>query len=135
MTDDSANILFQSFLREANCEQFWHGQGCPVFNTVQPTFSLPTTVSPTLQGVLTDGAGEAVVPCDMNETCEFPSLDSCQKKFLSAHKEVDLALHPVVGLVQQMEMRSSFYTLDFKNLDPLLRINQQGPCPTAIEGD
>ena len=25
MADDLAEILFQSFLREAHCEQFWHG--------------------------------------------------------------------------------------------------------------
>ena len=32
--------------------------------------------------------------------CKFPSLDSCKKRFLWTHKEVDLAPHPVVGLVQ-----------------------------------
>ena len=34
----------------------------------------------------------------MPEPCECPSLDSCQKRFLWAHKELDLALHSVVGL-------------------------------------
>ena len=38
------------------CEQFWHGQGCPLSNV-----PLPTKVLPTLQGALTDGFGEAVV--------------------------------------------------------------------------
>ena len=28
------------------CEQFWHGQGCPLFNVVHPAFPLPTTASP-----------------------------------------------------------------------------------------
>ena len=28
-------------------------------------------------------------------------LDSCQSRFLLAHKEVDLASHPVIGLVLQ----------------------------------
>ena len=40
--------------------------------------------------------------CDMPEPCKFPSLDSCQKRFLWTHKEVDLAPHPVVGLVLQI---------------------------------
>ena len=30
--------------------------------------------------------------------CKFSSPDSCQKRFLWTHKEVDLVLHPVVGL-------------------------------------
>ena len=41
------------------CEQFWHEQGRPLF--VHPAFLLPTTASPTLQGVPKDGFGEAVV--------------------------------------------------------------------------
>ena len=41
-------------------------------------FPLPTTASPTLQGALKDGLGEAVVACDMHELCKFPSLDICQ---------------------------------------------------------
>ena len=35
---------------------------------------------------------------DMPKPCEFPSLDEL---FLWAHKEVDLAAHPVIGLVFQ----------------------------------
>ena len=57
--------------------------------------------SPTLQGALKDGFGEAVGACDMPEPCKFPSLHSCQKRFLWTHKGVDLAPHPVVGLVFQ----------------------------------
>ena len=64
------------------CEQFWYGQGCPLFVVVPPAFPLPTTASPTLQGALKDGFGEAVVACDMPEPCDFPSLGSCQKRFL-----------------------------------------------------
>ena len=30
--DDSADVLPQSFLRNSHCEQFWHGQGCPLFD-------------------------------------------------------------------------------------------------------
>ena len=35
--------------------------------------------------------------CSVPEPCKFPSLDSCQKRFLWTYKEVDFALHPVVG--------------------------------------
>ena len=82
------------FSAGGRCEQFWHVQRCPLFDVVHPAFPLPTTASPTL---LKNGFGEAVVACDMSEPCKFPSLDSCQKRFLWAHEEVDLALHPVVG--------------------------------------
>ena len=66
---------------------------------VHPAFTLPTMASPTLQGALTDGFETSVVACDMPERCKFPSLDSCQNRFLWTHKEVDLAPHPVVHLV------------------------------------
>ena len=45
---------------------------------------------------------EAVVECDMPDPRKLPSLDSCQTNFLWAYKEVDLAPHPVVGLVFQV---------------------------------
>ena len=77
------------FSAESPYEQFWHGQGCPVFGTVHPPFFLPTTASPTLQGALKDGLGEAVVVCDMPEPCKFPSLDSRQRGFLWTHEEAD----------------------------------------------
>ena len=36
---------------------------------------------------------------DMPEPCECPCLDCCQRRFLWANKDVDLAPHPVIGLV------------------------------------
>ena len=81
------------------CEQFWHGQRCPLFDVVHPAFHLPTTASPTFHGALKDGVGEVVVECDMYEPCKFPSLDSRQKRFPWTLKEFDLAPHPVYGLV------------------------------------
>ena len=50
--DDSAEILFQSFLRRrgGHREQFWHIYGRPLFDVVHPVFPLPTAASPTLQG-------------------------------------------------------------------------------------
>ena len=86
----------------SSLEQFWHGQGCPLFDDVHPASLLPITAWPTLQGVQYDVFGEAVVACDMPERCKFPSLHSCQKRLLWTHKEVDLALHSVVGLVLQV---------------------------------
>ena len=93
---------FSVFSAGGPCEQFWHGQRCPLFDVVHPAFPLPTTASPILQGALKNGFGEVVVACDMPEPCKFPSLDSCQKRFLWVHKEAGLALHPVVGLVLQV---------------------------------
>ena len=73
---------FPVFSSGGHCERFWHGQGCPLFDVVHPAFSLPTTASPTFQGALKDGFGEAFVACDMPEPYEFPSLHSCQKRCL-----------------------------------------------------
>ena len=56
------------------CEQFWHGQGCPLFGVVHPAFPLLTMASPTLQGALKDSFGEAVMACDMPKLYKFPSL-------------------------------------------------------------
>ena len=79
-------------------KQFWYEQGCPLFDVVPLAFPLPTTASSAFQGALKDGFGEAVVAHYVPEPCECPSLDSCQKRFRWAHKEIDLASHPVIGL-------------------------------------
>ena len=66
----------------------------------------------------------------------FPSLDSWQKRFLWTHKEVDLAPHPVVGLVLQVGDAEKFsQALDFEGLDIIFRVSKQGPRFTAIEED
>ena len=87
MRDDSAEILFKSFLQEAlvsilaltGMSTLWH-------------FSC----GPSLQDALENGFGEVVVVCDIPGPCKFPSLDSCQERLLLAHKDVDLAPHPVL---------------------------------------
>ena len=89
MRNDSAQIVFQSFLQEAL--------------VVHPASPLLITASPTLQGALKDGLRLAVVVCDLPKPSKFPSLDSCQKRFLWTHKEVDLAPHLVIGLVVRVE--------------------------------
>ena len=65
---------------------------------------------------------EAVVVHDMQpESCEFPSLDICQKRFLWAHKEVDLVPHLVVLVPQIGEAGKFNLALGLKILDPFLR--------------
>ena len=84
------------------------GRNAHSLMTVHPAFPLPTTELPTLQGAPKDGFGEAIVAWDMPEPCKFPSLDSCQTRFLWTHKEVDLVLHAVVSLVLKEGDRRSF---------------------------
>ena len=72
--------------------------------------------------------------CDVPEPCKFPSLDSCQKRFLWIHTGVDLTPHPVVGLVLQGGDAKNFrQALGFEDLNPFLRVSKQGPRFTAIE--
>ena len=69
------------------------------------------------------------------ELCKFPSIDSCQKRFLWTNKEVDLPQHPVVGLVFQVGDTETFpETLGFESLGPFFQ-SKQGPCFTAVEED
>ena len=64
------------------------------------------------------------------------SLDSGQKRFLWTDKRVDLALHPVTGLVLQVGDTEKFpLALSFEILDPVFRVIKQGPCFTAVEED
>ena len=72
---------------------------------------------------------------DKPEPCK--SLASCQKRFLCTHKEADLALHPVVGLVLQVGDAEKFpQALGFESQDPFFfKVSKQGPCFTAIEED
>ena len=52
------------------------------------------------------------------------------------HKEVDLALYPVVGHVLQVGDTEKFpLALSFEILDPVFRVIKQGPCFTAVEED
>ena len=70
----------------------------------------------------------------MPEPCKFPSLGSCQKRFLWIHEEADLVLHSVAGPVLQGGDTEKFpQALGFKSLDPLFRVSKQGPSFTATE--
>ena len=106
--------------------QFCQWRGCPLFDVVHPPFPLPTTASSTLRGALKDGFGEAVVACDMPDPRKFPSLDSCQKRFLRTQKEVDLAPDLVVGLVLLVGDTEKFpHALVFQSLDDFF-LSQHG---------
>ena len=69
--------------------------------------------------------------------CEFPSLDSCHRRLLWAHKEGDLATHLVVGPILQVEDAKQFSQLvsKFDSLDPFLRVGKQDPCLTTVQED
>ena len=83
-----------------------------------------------------DSLGEAVVACDLSEQCKFPSLDSCQKRSLWTHKEVDLTPYPVVGLVVQVgDAEKLPRALGFEGVDPFLRVSRESPCSKAMEED
>ena len=50
------------------------------------------------------------------------------------HKEADLALHPVVGVVLQVGDAEKFpQALGFESQDPFFGVSKQGPCFTARE--
>ena len=121
MRDNSAEILFQSFFAGGPCEQFWHGQGRPLFDVVHPAFPLLITALPALQGALKDGFGEAAVARDMPEPYRFPSLDRCQDRFLWTNKEVYFAPHPAIGLVFQVDAEKFPQAFGFQSLDLFLQ--------------
>ena len=107
-----------------------HEQGCPLCDIVHQAFPLPTTASPTISGALKDGVFVvvvfcgAVVVCGMPLISKLPSLDCCQKKFLWARKEVDIAQYSIIGLVIQVEDAEKFPQALFycESLDPFLII-------------
>ena len=80
--------------------------------------SLPI-ISLTLQEALKDGFGDAVMMCDMPEPCKFPSLDSCQERFLWTYKEADLATHSIIDLLLKVGGTERLpHALGFASLDP-----------------
>ena len=71
------------FSQRNHREQFWHGHERPLFDVVHPIVAFP----PPLQGAVKNSFGEAGVACNMFERCEFPPLDSCQKKLVWPYKD------------------------------------------------
>ena len=119
--DDSAEILFQSFLQEA----LLSSSGRDVHSlmlSIQHLLCRPRRRLPS--NCLEGWFGEAVVACDMPEPCKFPSLDGCQKRF---HKEIDLTPHPAVGLVLQVGDAEKFpQALGFESLDSFFQSQHAG---------
>ena len=107
MRDNSAQILFQSFLQEALVSiSGMSGHVHSLMLSIQHFLCRPRQE-------------EDVVTCDMPEPCRFPSLDSSQKRFLWSHKEVDLAPHAVVSLLLPVgDARKFLQALCFKSLNP-----------------
>ena len=131
MTDDSAEILFQSFMRRAVMSSSGMGKNVHAMTlSIQHFLCRPRRRPPSK----VNGFGEAVVACSMPEPCECPSLDSCQKSFQWTHEEADLAPHPVVGLVPRVRDAMKFHqALGFERLDPFIRVSKRGPqCFIAI---
>lgn len=78
--------------------------------------------------------GEKDVVRGVPEPCELSSLDSCQQRFLWADKGVDLAPHPVVGLLLQVGVAEKFpHVVGFESLDSFFRVSKQDSCFTAVE--
>ena len=97
------DLLPVFFLHEALVSS--SGMGRDVHSgVVHPAFFFAdhSVAHPPVQIALKDGFGETAVACDMPKQCKFPTLDSCQKRFLWTHEGVDLAPHPVVGLVLEV---------------------------------
>ena len=91
------------------CEQFWHGQGCPLFNVVHPAFPLPTTASPTLQSALNDGFGEAAVAYDMPKPCQVSiSLTVARRGSCGPKKKLTLLHTQSLVLCSKQGMWRSF---------------------------
>ena len=65
MRGDSAEIRFQSFVREALVRSSAMDSDVHALTSTFRQFSLPATTSPFLRGALKDEVGEAVVACDM----------------------------------------------------------------------
>ena len=56
---------------------------------------------------------------DIPKLCKFLSFDNWQKRFLWAHKEVDLVPHPVIGCMLQVGGAERFLqAVGLESLDP-----------------
>ena len=111
------------------CEQFWHGQRCPVFDVVHPAFSLPTTASPSPQGAL-----KAVMVCDMPEPCKFRLLTVARRGSCGPKRKLSLLRTQSLVLISMQKMRRSFLMhFGLESLDPFFRVSKQSLRFTAVE--
>ena len=112
-------VLVQSFLLKGLVSSSYMGRDVHSSVLSIQHFLCKPRRRPPSKVPLKDGFGEAVVACDMSEPCKFLTLDSCQKRFMWTHKEVDLAPHSIVGLVLQAGDTEKFpHALCFESLHP-----------------
>ena len=74
--------------------------------------------------------------CDKPKPSKFLSFDSCKKRFLWAHEEVDLVPHQAFGLSFQVgDVKMFPQALGFESQGSILRVSNQSRCFTATEKD
>ena len=116
--DQNFYFLFLCNFRKSIVNSSVLGRDVHFFDVIHPTFPPPVEESPTVQDTLKDDIGKAIMFHAMPKLCEYPSLDSCKKTFMWAHKEVDVASHPVVGLILQVGDAKKFpQTLGLESVD------------------
>ena len=121
MKDDSAEILFQSFLQKAlvgisGMDRDVHSLKMSTQHFLCRSQRRPPSKVP-----------QRMVLERLSWPVTYPNQSSCRKRFLWTHKEVDLVPHPVVGLVLKVGDAEKFLlTLGFESLDPLLQSLQAG---------
>ena len=137
MRDHPAKILFQSFLQAAiGSNSDMGGDVHSLMLSLQDFLCRPRRHPPSKvpwRMVL-----ERLSWRDKPEPCKFPSLDSCQKRFLWTPKDVDHARTQSLVLYYKQPRRCrdvSSGTFCVRSLDPFYRVSKQGPCFTAVEED
>ena len=86
MRDDSAETLFQAFLQEALVSSSDMGRDVHFLMLSIQHFLCRPRRRPPCNVPRRMVLERLFVVCDMPEPCKFPSLDSCQKRFLWTHK-------------------------------------------------
>ena len=103
----------QVFSAGGPCEQFWHGQGCPLYDAVHSAFPRPTTALPALQGALKDCFADCHGIFDMHEQCKLHGvLINVQLNFKQDlqgfPKPISLPFHPDVTVTEVCVKMSTF---------------------------
>ena len=126
MRYNSAEILFQSFLLKVLVSSSGLGRGVhSLMLSIKHFFCRPRRrlLSKVPWRMILERLSWRVA---YPETCKFPSLDTCQKRFLWTHEEVDLVLRPVVCLVLKVEDTEMFqYALGFQSWILFYRVSKQ----------
>ena len=105
MRDDSADILFQSFLQEALVSSSGMARDLSSLNVVHPAFPLLTTASSTLQGAMKDGFGEAVVTCKYPNHANFPLSTVARRDSCGPTRKLILLRTQSLALCSKYEIR------------------------------